>query len=142
MLLADVIVPNRRGMHMNPEKHRIILVAAKPGIMRNSLLSYLRAVLGIRPIVTADDAVSACQMIRECNPELIVVDSDLSESEMLNVIRCAHAEPLHAKTIALVESLSQQELCLAMGATHTSLKGFLDKQLREAVLNEINQTNQ
>ncbi len=123
---------------MTVEKQKLVVIAAKPGIMRNSLLSYLRALLGVSTILLADDANLAEQMIREHQPELVVVDADLSENEMLRVIQFAHAQARANKTIALVTSLPQQQLCLAQGATHALLKGFLDKQLRDAVLNEGN----
>ena len=126
---------------MRPKGQNLIIVAARPGILRNSLLSYLRALPGVQAISLADDTAIALQMVREDKPRLIVLDSDLTEDGVLDLIQRMLAEELNVKSIVLAESIRQQQLCLAKGATYALLKGFLDAPLKEAVLSEMEITD-
>jgi DNA-binding NarL/FixJ family response regulator len=122
---------------MRPKGQNLVLVAARPGILRNSLLSYLRALASVQAILIADDAATALQMVRADKPRLVVLDCDLSEDRVLDLIQRMLAEGLEAKSIVLAGSIQQQQLCLAKGATHALLKGLLDAPLKEAVLCEL-----
>ena len=114
-----------------------VMVAGKPGIMRNSLLSYLRTIPKIQIVALADDTESAFRMIQENRPHFIVIDSDLSENRVMELVKqIGNSQPL-AKIIILVESVPQQQRCLKLGAHYALLKGFLDDQLYRAVLNEV-----
>ncbi|MBI5304392.1 MAG: response regulator transcription factor [Chloroflexi bacterium] len=115
----------------------IVLVAAKPGIMRNSLQSYLRTIPHIHDIVLADDALAAFHVICSHKLTLVIVDADLSESEMLGLVYQARTEKPHIQIVALVENMRQRQLCLSAGANHALLKGFLDEQLRQAILSDL-----
>ncbi len=121
---------------MQLEEKTLIVVAAKPGVMRNSLLSYLRTIPNAQVIAVVGSALIALDTIREWQPSLVVVDSDLTEWEMETLLRQLQGELPHIKSIALVESIRQQQVCLAAGANVALLKGFLDEQLRQAVLTQ------
>jgi DNA-binding NarL/FixJ family response regulator len=114
--------------------HDQILIAARPGIMRNSLLAYIRAIPRVRAIEVADDADSALRTIQASPPKLVIVDADLNERDMLLLVRWVCAEQPKTKLILLVESIRQQDKSLALGAHFALLKGFLDKPLRDAVV--------
>ncbi len=114
----------------------LVMIAAKPGIMRNSLQSYLRTIPNLHDITLADDAIAAFQLVCATSPSVMIVDADLSESEMLGLVYQARKEKPQMQIVALVDSMRQRELCLSAGANHALLKGFLDEQLRRAVLNE------
>ncbi len=124
-------------MDIRSEKLLWILVAAKPGIMRNSLVAYLRTISNLPEIALADDAAAAAEMIRKQETRLVIVNSDVSESEMLNLIRLIQAERPRTWLIVLIESIRQQQLCLNFGAHYAFLKGFLDEQLRQAVVGAL-----
>jgi DNA-binding NarL/FixJ family response regulator len=121
---------------MGPDRSLLIAIAAKPGIMRNSLLSYLRSIPDVRDVLIADDRATLLKLIGESAPGLAIVDSDLSETEMLNVIEAITTNFANTKIIVLVESFRQRQRALAVGATDALLKGFLDNQLRQAILRE------
>lgn len=114
----------------------LVMIAAKPGIMRNSLQSYLRTIPNLHDITVADDAIVAFQIICAQSPHVMIVDADLSESEMLGLVHQARREKPQMQIVALVDNMRQRQLCLSAGANHALLKGFLDEQLRQAVLNE------
>ncbi len=112
------------------------LIASKPGIMRNSLLSYLRSMARIEPIFIADDCAAAWQIASARALDLVIVDADLNEPEMTALVQRIGQEKNSIKLIALVESVHQQQLILHYGAHHALLKGFLNEQLRAAILSE------
>jgi DNA-binding NarL/FixJ family response regulator len=114
-----------------------VMVAGKPGIMRNSLLSYLRTIARVQIVALADDAESALHLIQQNRPQFAVIDSDLSEDRVMGLVQQINAEQPSTKIIVLVESVPQQQRCLQWGAQHALLKGFLDEQLYRAVLSEI-----
>jgi DNA-binding NarL/FixJ family response regulator len=111
-----------------------ILIVSKPGIMRDSLVSFLRALSDVQTIWIAGDTATAWQMHLDHPVDTIVMDSNLSESEMLELLQRVRAHQPAANVITLVESIRQQQQCLAAGARHALLKGFLNEQLRDAVL--------
>lgn len=115
----------------------LVMIAAKPGIMRNSLQSYLRTIPNLHDIALADDATSAMQMVCAQNPRVLIVDADLSEAELLGLVQQARHEKPQLRIVALVDNMRQRDLCLSAGANHALLKGFLDDQLRQAVLNNL-----
>jgi DNA-binding NarL/FixJ family response regulator len=127
---------------MESGKRMLVAIVAQPGIMRNSLLSYLRAIPDIQDVLVADDARGALRIAREQKPSLVIVDSDLAEEEMLNLVQRVAAEFPEMKIVALVESLRQKQRSLNIGASHALLKGFLDEQLRKVILDgpEENET--
>ncbi len=120
-------------MNMETIKTVRVLIAAKPGIMRNSLLSYLRTISDVQIVGLADEIETALESIRQDKPQLVIIDSDLSEEHVIGLVKQINAEPFTPQTIVLVNSLLQKERCLRAGAHHALLKGFLDKQLEQAV---------
>ncbi len=120
-------------MKTRSDKQPWVIVAAKPGIMRNSLVAYLRTISNLPEIALADDAATAEEMFRNRDTRLAIVNSDLSEKEMLSLIHSIQAVRPCAKLIVLNESIRQQQLCQSVGVQYAFLKGFLDEQLRHAV---------
>jgi len=115
----------------------VVLIAAKPGIMRNSLQAYLRTLAQVSDILLADDALDAFRIVCAHNPALMIVDADLAESEILGLVRQARTEKPRLRIVALVESMRQRQMSLAAGADHGLLKGFLDEQLGQTVINDL-----
>jgi DNA-binding NarL/FixJ family response regulator len=125
---------------MDSDNH--ILIVARPGIMRNSLLSYLRAIPSVQSILLANDVETALQAIRVSNPKLIVMDSDLTEQEMFSLAGRVRTEHPNIKLILLVESIRQQKQSLDLGVHYALLKGFLDEPLRHAVQDAMREIGQ
>ena len=122
---------------MEEERRIHILVVAKPGVMRNSLVSYLRAIPNVSSVLLADTAAAALPMIREIALGLVVMDTDISESDVVTLVKRVHTERPALAAIVLADSVRQQRLCMNHGARRVLLKGLLDEQLRRAVLNDI-----
>jgi DNA-binding NarL/FixJ family response regulator len=112
-----------------------IMIVARPSLMRNSLLAFLRAMPQVDIIALADDAVTALQTAQLRQPEVVVVDMDL-EDGALDLIRQLHHEPPSPRSVVLVNNFYQQKRFLEAGASIALLKGFLEEQLQKALLNE------
>ena len=112
-----------------------IMIVARPSLMRNSLLAFLRGMPQADIIALADDAVTALQKAQLHQPEVVVVDMDL-EDGALDLIRNLHHEPSSPRSVALANNFYQQKRFLEAGASVALLKGSLEEQLQNAVLNE------
>jgi DNA-binding NarL/FixJ family response regulator len=112
------------------------LIVAKPGLMRNSLLAFLRATPGVDVVALVDSTASALQLAHLLHPEVVLVDTDLSEDGVLAMVRQLQVEQPRLRSIVLSESIQQQQQSLQAGARQALIKGFLDERLREAILNQ------
>ena len=110
------------------------LVVAKPGLMRNSLLAFLRATPGVDIVALVDNATTALRMARTLRPAVLLVDTNLAENGVLGMVRELRAEQPAVRSIALSESIQEQQQLLQAGASHALIKGFLDERLRQAIL--------
>ena len=111
-----------------------VLVAARPDLMRNSLVSYLRTISGITILPPMDDASSTLQAVRALRPDVVVADVNLSETSVLSLVQQLRKEPSKPNCIVLADSVQQKKLFNTAGASSVLLKGFLDERLKEAVL--------
>jgi len=123
--------------HISMKQSTVVMIAAKPGIMRNSLQAYLRTLNVVQDILLADDAIDAFRMVCAHDLGLMIVDADLSESEMLGLVRQTHVEKPAMRIVALVTSLRQRQMCLTAGADYGLLKGFLDEHLGQIVMSTL-----
>ena len=121
---------------MDPISHEqmSILIASRPGLMCDSLLTFLRATPRVEVVAVVDHPAVALEAARRHSPHTLVVDADLSEEALLAVIQQLSAELPALNSVVLVDSLRQQRAFLAAGAGHALLKGCLDGRLRAAVL--------
>lgn len=120
-------------MNQSSATIRAILIA-RPGILRNSLLAFLRAMPQVEIAALAEHPDPAFAILREHQPEVTIVDVDIAEDQVCALVRQVRAEQPPIKFIALVASLRQQALMLRVGAHYALLKGFLDDDLRQAIL--------
>jgi DNA-binding NarL/FixJ family response regulator len=111
------------------------LVVAKPGLMRNSLLAFLRATPGVDVVALVDSTTAALLLARNLFPDVVLVDTNLSEDGVLSMVRQLQLERPHLRSIVLAESVHQQQQALLAGASQALVKGFLGERLRDAVLN-------
>jgi len=112
------------------------LVVAKPGLMRNSLLAFLRATPGVDIVALVDNSKAAIQLARALRPAVLLVDTNLAENGVLGMLRQLRIEQPALRSIVLSESIAEQQQSIQAGADQALVKGFLDERLREAVLAE------
>jgi DNA-binding NarL/FixJ family response regulator len=118
------------------------LVVAKPGLMRNSLVAYLRGVSAIETVALANDTLSALLASRKYHPKVLLMDAEISEEETLWLMRQLRCEQTQVNFIVLIDHLHQQQLFIDAGADQVLLKGFLDERLRRAVLRQEKERDQ
>jgi two-component system response regulator DevR len=111
-----------------------MLVAAKPGLMRNSLLAFLRATPGVDIVAVEGKTAAALLLARSLRPNVFLVDTNLVDEGALEIVRQLKAEQPGLRCIVLSDNLLQQQQSLQAGASQALIKGFLDDRLREAVL--------
>jgi len=113
----------------------LTLIAAKPGLMRDSLLAFLRAIseIEIGVVVSASEAVVST--VRRHRAHTLIMDATLSEeASLLQLVRLLKAERPALNCVVLANSLRQQRAFLSAGTDHVLLKGHLDARLRIAVV--------
>ena len=116
------------------DEHLSTLIVAKPGLMRNSLVAYLRGVMAIEIVALADDTLAGLLASRQNHPQVLLMDADISEEETLWLMRQLRCEQPAVNFIVLTDHVSQRQLFITAGANQVLLKGFLDERLRRAIL--------
>lgn len=117
------------------------LVVAKPGLMRNSLLAFLRATPGVDVVALVDNTAAALQLARTLRPAVLLVDTNLAEDGVFGMVRELRAEQPGLRSIVLSESIPQKQKSLQAGASQALIKGFLDERLRQAILFGVENTH-
>lgn len=113
------------------------LIAVSPGVMRDSLLAFLRAMPHVEVAALVDDGHVILEAVNQHRPRTLVMDANLCQETVLSVVRQLSIERPALNSVVLVDSLRQQRIFLAAGARHVLLKGCLDERLRAAVLDTL-----
>ena len=114
-----------------------VLVAAKPDLMRNSLVSYLRVIPRVDILAPADDTSTAIGLARSQQPDALVADVNLSEADLLYLVKLLRNEQPKLNCIVLADNVQQKQVFLSAGANCVLLKGFLDDRLKKALLTSL-----
>jgi len=104
--------------------------------MRDSLVAFLRAVPRLRVAEMAQSADAAMRLTRAVQPDVLVLDVNLSDVGILDLVRGLRAERPDLNLIVLADTLRQREQLAAAGASHALMKGCLDDQLRRALFDD------
>ena len=109
------------------------LVVARPGLMRNALIAYLRAMPGVEVDVIADLPSAGALGVPRNHLDTLIIDA-AAPADLMGLLRQLNAERPDLHCIVLADSLAQEKAALAAGAGAALLKGFLDERLGQAVL--------
>ena len=110
------------------------LIAARPGLLRNSLLTFLHGLPLVEILGPVDSPADALLALRTGLPQVLIVDADLLAGGLVELLRQVRLDCPGITSIALVNTVAQQRQLLKVGAGHALLKGFLDNRLEQAVL--------
>ena len=111
-----------------------IVIAARPGVMRNALVAFLNAIPQVAILAVVDTCSTALDTVRRESPAVLVVDVDLSADAVTDLVHCIAGEMPGVTIVALVGTMLQQRMLQTAGAHFALLKGYLNDQLRQAVL--------
>jgi DNA-binding NarL/FixJ family response regulator len=110
-----------------------VLIAARPGRMRDSLHTLLESMLGLNIVGHADDSAAALRMVIEQRPALVLLDTNLPGEGVPSVLKRIKANGSQSRCLVLADSVQQQREAQAAGADVALLKGFPAVELFESV---------
>ena len=117
-----------------------ILIADEHPIFRDGLKRLLETEPGLRVVGEAGDGVAALQMVRQLEPDLLLLDLAMPRSAGLNIVRALAAVSRLPRTIVLTESIGQEQLmaALRLGVRGVVLKESTTKSLCESIRSVLN----
>ena len=92
------------------------MIASRPGVMQESLRAMLTASGQVAVTGSAGDGLSALSRVREEQPALLVVDSNLLEDEALSLLKEVKAAWPEVLCLVLVQTTGRKNRALAAGA--------------------------
>ncbi len=109
--------PENKSMELAPDIARLsTIIASVPGIAEQSLRVTLEALSSVQIDGTAAGCLSALQMVRERQAELVVIDSNLPFEDVRVFLRQLRQEGLRTRSLVLAASSDQVRRALAAGA--------------------------
>ena len=117
-----------------------ILIADEHPIIRDGLKRLLETEPGLRVVGEAGDGVAALQMVRQLEPDLLLLDLTMPRSAGLNIVRALAAVSRLPRTIVLTESIGQEQLmaALRLGIRGVVLKESTTQSLCESIRSVLN----
>ena len=105
-----------------------ILIAAKPGLMRDGFQAVLTAIPRAKVMDPADDSASALRAVAERQPALILLDTNLPDDQVWTLLEQVKAQWPHVQCLVLAENRRQRQTARAAGADRVLIKGCPAKE--------------
>ncbi len=106
-----------------------VLVVAKPGPLRDSLVALLRSLPQVSTVEQAHTAPAALKTIETQQPALVVVNANLSGGETWNMLNQIKARFPHTRCVVLSDTVQHYQLAEAVGIGQVLLTGVLAAKL-------------
>ena len=116
------------------------VIASTPGIAEQSLRATLESLPLVRVVGTAAGCLSALQMVRDRQADLVVIDSNLPLEDVREFLRQVEQEGLETRSLVLAATSGQVRHALAAGADAALHRDVSVRQLSAAVA-EFYRTN-
>jgi chemotaxis response regulator CheB len=110
------------------------IVVSMPGTMQESLQANLDAMPGVKVIALAGGCLSAVRLVQEKQPDIVVVDSNLSEDEVLAFLNDVKRLQPKIRVVVLTHTTRQQRRILGGGADAVLSRWSPAKEFTNAVL--------
>ena len=116
---------------MNNEKREKtdVLLISLPGVLQNILRHTLSDRRDIKVLGVASGCLSAFSMIKHHEPALVVVDSNMPETEVQELIEKTKGEQLKSRFLVLAETNHQKESAKSAGADFILRSDSLSRDL-------------
>ncbi len=101
-----------------------VLVVARPGPLRDSLMALLRSIPGIAAVQQADDATAGLRFAETARPALVLIDGGLPGGEAWTVLRQVQVRWPCTQSVVLTDTIQLRRRAEAAGANRALLKGF------------------
>ena len=109
------------------------VVASRPRVMLESLRAALIGTFGIEVVGSAGDGLSTLNLVRERQPDLLVIDCNLLEEEILALLRQVKEEHTHVCCLVLTQSRRQHVMAIDAGADVALSRSCTTRELNIAV---------
>jgi DNA-binding NarL/FixJ family response regulator len=111
------------------------VIAARPGATRQALRATLASYSRLEIAGVAGGGLSALNLVRQVEPALLIIDSGLAEDEITALLQQIKQQQPQIRCLALVDTHSQQQTLLALGADMVILHSEPTERLVEALDN-------
>ncbi|MCP4544412.1 MAG: response regulator transcription factor [Chloroflexi bacterium] len=111
-------------MQTNPS----ILIAAKPGVMRDGVQAVLTAIPRAKVMDPADDGASALRAVADHQPALILLDTNLPNHQVWTLLEKVKTQWPQVQCLVLADNRQQRQTAQAAGADHVLIKGCPAKE--------------
>jgi DNA-binding NarL/FixJ family response regulator len=119
------------------KRDTMALIVAKPSQFREGLQAMLTSIPQIKQVTQVDDAPSALRMAAQHDPTLVLLDFDLSSSEVLAAtLEQIKATWPQSQCIALVHNEQEYQMAKVAGADVILMKGVSATKLL-AIVKEL-----
>jgi DNA-binding NarL/FixJ family response regulator len=105
-------------------KGALALIVAEPGPLRDSLRAFLMTLPQIDMVDLVDDSSSALALLRERDPDLLLVDANQAAIESLLARRTIKADGTTRRCLVLADDKQQQQAAILAGADVVLIKGY------------------
>jgi DNA-binding NarL/FixJ family response regulator len=116
------------------------IIASVPGIAEQSLRATLESLPLVQVVGTAAGCLSALQMVRDRQADLVVIDSNLPLEDVREFLRQVEQEGLETRSLVLAATSGQVRQALAAGADSAVRRDVSVRQL-SAVLDGLHRAN-
>ena len=121
-------------------KTNLGLVVARPGLVRDGLQSMLSAVPGMDALEPAHDGASALDRLKSHRPDLLILDSGLSQGELCTTLRQIKEQWPDVLCIVVADSPRQARAMKAAGADAVLVEGSSAALLSTTIKDLITQS--
>lgn len=101
----------------------LILVAAKPGVLRDGFQAVLAAIPQVKVIDPVDDSASALKAVTEHQPALVLLDTNLPDYQVWTLLEQIKTQWSQIKCLVLANNRQQQRTAQAANADGVLIKG-------------------
>jgi DNA-binding NarL/FixJ family response regulator len=108
------------------------LIVARPGLLRESLQALLATIPQIEAVEVVDDPSTALKFMVRCQPSLVVMDFDPSETETWNLLERIRTAQPESHCVVLVDNVQQQQ-ALQSASADVLMKGAPAWQLSTSI---------
>ena len=109
------------------------LIVARPGLVRDGLQAVFQAMPGIDALEPADDGASALIMLKNHRADLVILDSSLSEDELMATISRIKGQYPDVRCLVVTDNPVQLWTLKAAGTDTVLIKGFSAAVLFETI---------
>jgi DNA-binding NarL/FixJ family response regulator len=109
------------------------VIVSRPGVMQQSLRASLAACPEIIVIATSGDGLSALRQVRQHQPRLLVIDSNLLEEETAALLNAVKSEQPNICCLVFIHAHHQKRQMLDAGADEVALRNDSSRQLQSTL---------